>query len=314
MQFFFFQYVAQITNPQLSNVVSNYHPIQFFNSIIPTLINIALVLGVIAFIFILILGGIHWITSAGNKAKVEEARSKITQALTGLVILFSFFALVQLLNLSLGINIGSLGVPPEVGDPPPTPTPTSIPIPTPTPDPCNVCNPDLYSSAVNACWWGCWPRQTPIANGGNCRTAAASCGSLPPYSCRMILCCNEDYWTGDCLDSAPTPTSTPICPDADYNHCSCPGASLMCASGYSIKCSDETCDACFFGLGECCSCFSDTSTPTPVPGCPVDYPLCGCPSSARCPIGTHPEWSKDICICPPPDVPGTCRGCFPDAP
>ena len=87
MQLFLFQYLAQITNPRLSNTVSNLHPTAFFNRIIPTFINIGLVIGVIGFVFILILGGINWITSAGDKGKVEGARSKITQALTGLAVL-----------------------------------------------------------------------------------------------------------------------------------------------------------------------------------------------------------------------------------
>jgi len=130
------QYLAQIENPYLSQNVLELSPIGFANRIIPYIINIGLVIGVTAFILFLILGGINWITSSGDRAKLELARDKITQALTGLVVLFSFFALVQLLNLGLGVDIGNLGTGPIYSPPsPPTtyPVPSLPPLPTPTP-------------------------------------------------------------------------------------------------------------------------------------------------------------------------------------
>ena len=127
------QYLAQIENPYLSRNVLELSPVGFANRIIPYIINIGLVIGVTAFILFLILGGINWITSSGDKAKLELARDKITQALTGLVVLFSFFALVQLLNLGLGVDIGNLGTGP-IYSPPSTPTTNPFP-PTPTTNP-----------------------------------------------------------------------------------------------------------------------------------------------------------------------------------
>ena len=58
--------------------------------------------GLIAFIYLL-LGGIQWITSGGDKAGVDAARQKILAAVIGLVIVFATWALVTLLEKFLGV-------------------------------------------------------------------------------------------------------------------------------------------------------------------------------------------------------------------
>ncbi len=70
------------------------------NSLIFNIVSILLVLAAIASLFFLIYGGIRWILSGGDKAKVGEARATLTAAVVGLIITFlSFF----ILNIVLGI-------------------------------------------------------------------------------------------------------------------------------------------------------------------------------------------------------------------
>ncbi len=59
---------------------------------------------ILAFFF-LILGGISWLTSGGDKAAVEAARNKIIAALIGLVIVAATWALFQLVGGAIGYNI-----------------------------------------------------------------------------------------------------------------------------------------------------------------------------------------------------------------
>lgn len=80
-------------------------------SIISGLIRGALVVAAIVFFFILVLGGIKWIASGGDKAATEGARNQITAALIGLVIVFAAWAIVALINTFFGINIFSLTIP-----------------------------------------------------------------------------------------------------------------------------------------------------------------------------------------------------------
>ena len=74
-------------------------------------IRLVLVIAAIVFFFILVVGGIRWIVSGGDKAQTETARSQITAALVGLVIVFAAWAIVQLINVFFGINIFELTLP-----------------------------------------------------------------------------------------------------------------------------------------------------------------------------------------------------------
>ncbi len=55
--------------------------------------------------FYLILGGISWLTSGGDKAAVETARNKIIAAIIGLIIVAATWALFQLIGGAIGFNI-----------------------------------------------------------------------------------------------------------------------------------------------------------------------------------------------------------------
>jgi len=60
----------------------------------------------LAFIFIII-GGIQWITSGGDKIAAQSARDRITAAVVGLVIVVAAFALTLIITTLLGVNIFS---------------------------------------------------------------------------------------------------------------------------------------------------------------------------------------------------------------
>ena len=75
--------------------------------IIQGLITMALIIAAIVFFFMLVIGGIKWITSGGDKAQTEGARNQITAALVGLVIVFAAWAITQLLGTFFGIEIFS---------------------------------------------------------------------------------------------------------------------------------------------------------------------------------------------------------------
>ncbi len=83
-------------------------------SLVSALIRGALVVAAIVFFFILVIGGIKWIASGGDKAATEGARNQITAALIGLVIVFAAWAIVQLIQVFFGVNIFSLTLPSAV--------------------------------------------------------------------------------------------------------------------------------------------------------------------------------------------------------
>jgi len=79
--------------------------------IVSGFIRLILVIAALVFFFILVIGGIRWIASGGDKAQTETARNQITAALVGLVIVFAAWAIVQLINTFFGIDIFSLSLP-----------------------------------------------------------------------------------------------------------------------------------------------------------------------------------------------------------
>lgn len=76
-----------------------------FSGIISAGIQLVLVISAIVFFFILVMGGVKWITSGGDKGKTEGARNQITAALVGLVIVFAAWAIIQLLETFFDISI-----------------------------------------------------------------------------------------------------------------------------------------------------------------------------------------------------------------
>ena len=66
--------------------------------------SLLIIAALLAF-FYLILGGIQWITSGGDKAGMEAARNKITHAVVGLVIVGAAWAIMTLVQNFLGVGI-----------------------------------------------------------------------------------------------------------------------------------------------------------------------------------------------------------------
>lgn len=79
--------------------------------IISAVIVFILVAAALVFFFMLVWGGIRYITSGGDKGQTEAARGQITAALIGLVIVFAAWAIINLVNLFFGINIFQLNIP-----------------------------------------------------------------------------------------------------------------------------------------------------------------------------------------------------------
>lgn len=81
--------------------------IQNINVLIPNLINLVLIAAVVVFFFLILFGGVQWITSGGDKESLSKAKGKITSALVGIIIVFSAWAILNLVNYFFRINYPS---------------------------------------------------------------------------------------------------------------------------------------------------------------------------------------------------------------
>ena len=79
-------------------------------TIVSALITLVLIIAALVFFFMLIIGGIKWITSGGDKAAMEMARGRVISAIVGIVILFSTWAILQLIEGFFNINILTLDI------------------------------------------------------------------------------------------------------------------------------------------------------------------------------------------------------------
>jgi len=81
--------------------------------LISALVGTLLIVAALLAFFMLIMGGIQWITAGGDKAGMETARNKITHAIVGLIIVGAAWAVMILVQNFLGVSIigGTLNFP-----------------------------------------------------------------------------------------------------------------------------------------------------------------------------------------------------------
>jgi cytochrome bd-type quinol oxidase subunit 2 len=87
--------------------------IENIGTLISGAIGVALLIAGILVFVMLVWGGITWITAGGDKAKTEEARTRITNALVGLAIVAAAWAVMKLVEFFFGITVlgGDIRIP-----------------------------------------------------------------------------------------------------------------------------------------------------------------------------------------------------------
>ncbi len=99
-------------NPEADTGFSNLTNLSV-GGIISGAVSLVLIVVAVVFFFILVFGGLKWVTSGGDEKKVAAARSQITNALIGLAIVFSAWAIMNLLGNIFGFSFtnGTLKLP-----------------------------------------------------------------------------------------------------------------------------------------------------------------------------------------------------------
>ncbi|OGG01629.1 hypothetical protein A2Z33_07630 [Candidatus Gottesmanbacteria bacterium RBG_16_52_11] len=84
-------------------------------SLIGAIIGVFLIFAFILAMFYLLTGGIQWITSGGDKGKLQAARDKIIQAILGLIIVAAIWAIMTLVGKFIGIQFPVIPFPTVTG-------------------------------------------------------------------------------------------------------------------------------------------------------------------------------------------------------
>lgn len=100
-----------IVNPAVNPVVGTGKGIDILQLFLTNSITIALgSAGIICF-FMLLAGGIQYITAAGDKERTQNAGKRITNALIGLAITLSVFAIIFIVETLFGIPLREFTIP-----------------------------------------------------------------------------------------------------------------------------------------------------------------------------------------------------------
>lgn len=95
----------QITNPVIKPELRGAEGTDFFAKLLPNLVTTMLVIAAIVFLFVILVTGISWMMSGGDKQAAESARSRLTNAIIGLIIVFGVFALAKFIEIVVGVDI-----------------------------------------------------------------------------------------------------------------------------------------------------------------------------------------------------------------
>jgi hypothetical protein len=79
--------------------------------IIGAVVTFLLIIVAIIALFFLIYGGLRWVTSGGDKGKVDEARKTVIAAIVGLVIAFLAFFILSVVLGFFGLSLNNLTLP-----------------------------------------------------------------------------------------------------------------------------------------------------------------------------------------------------------
>ena len=67
--------------------------------------TIMLIVAVVVCLIFLVLGGMQWMSSGGDKQKIAGARAKLTWAIVGLLVALGAFAIVNLFGYFFGVDL-----------------------------------------------------------------------------------------------------------------------------------------------------------------------------------------------------------------
>lgn len=74
------------------------------SNIVQATMGLLIAVGIAAALIFMLYGGFLWITSQGDKQKLDRARSAITYSIIGIIVIVLAFVIVQVIGTVLGIS------------------------------------------------------------------------------------------------------------------------------------------------------------------------------------------------------------------
>lgn len=105
--------LARLSNPAVLNSVGGQDAtgLGIFQTFLTNFIVIAFGIGAIVLVFMLIVGGIQYLSAGSDKEAVQRASKRLTHALVGIAIMFSVYAVVAIIGIIFGLSILEINFP-----------------------------------------------------------------------------------------------------------------------------------------------------------------------------------------------------------
>jgi hypothetical protein len=236
---------------QLGTLSLGPYEITSATGLLSTLVWWSMLIALLVCFLCIIWSGLEWQLAGGDKARVQQARERLTHCLIGLGIVATSWAITLILQYFLGLDVFQYSYTPPT--PPVHNTPTPVP-PTPVPPPCDPANGDADCNDINVCtsdfcvtYGGNYCENNPVASEVNCSDPVTcmegACNGqgqcignqIPLDECCYRSCTGQ----GDCL-------AEQVC-DPNTNTCMIPCVSgecpegAYCAQGGTLTCIDGVC-------------------------------------------------------------------------
>ncbi len=102
----------QIGNPVLDQTVYNpTDPLNTTAKVISTFVGVMLTLSIIYFFTYVIFAGFNFMTSEGDKNKLETAKNQLSYALLGFAVIVCLFGILRLISTITGVDMINIKIP-----------------------------------------------------------------------------------------------------------------------------------------------------------------------------------------------------------
>ncbi|PIU03479.1 hypothetical protein COT44_03475 [Candidatus Shapirobacteria bacterium CG08_land_8_20_14_0_20_39_18] len=102
--------MAEITNPALSTNLQALNGVEFLNKFLPAMITLLFVIASLVSFVLLVIGGVQYMTSGGDKAGTEASKEQMTHALIGLILVFSAYAVIGLVGKFFNMDLTLINI------------------------------------------------------------------------------------------------------------------------------------------------------------------------------------------------------------
>ena len=114
-----YRLLAEITNPAIQpNVGAGLgigagtgKDVSIISIYLANFVKLSFIIGAIWAFFWFLMGAVEYIIAGGEKDKIAQARKRMVESITGLVILLCSYAIFRLINLIFGINLLNFNIP-----------------------------------------------------------------------------------------------------------------------------------------------------------------------------------------------------------